>query len=144
VSSFAQLASHYAHITVNERFSVTDNIDVPQVIHVTYLREELEVGQYKALPQGVTRVAAIVHDADHYAVLEIFVTSKRVVVYDGLFRELLWWIDHVVSAMKRCMLIPLEADYVACGDDPTVVKSGRREHKKIRGYSLSFGSDMWR
>ena len=144
VSSFAQLASHYAHLTVNERFSVTDNIDVPLVIHVTFPREELEIGQYKALPEGVTRVAAIVHDADHYAVLEIFVTSKRIVVYDGLYRELLRWIDHVVCAMKRCMLIPLEADYVACADDPKVVKFGRRDQKKIRGYSLSLGSDEWR
>ena len=69
----------------------------------------------------MTRVAAIIHDADHYyAVLEIFVTPKCIVIYDGLSRELLQWIDYVVCAMKCCMLIPLEADYVACADNPTM------------------------
>ena len=62
ISSFAQLASHYAHITCNERNGVT--IDMTMVIHVTFQKKQLEVSQYKALPDGVTRVVAIMHYAD--------------------------------------------------------------------------------
>ena len=73
IGLFAQLALHYAHLTYNECNSVSKNIDMPMVIHVRFPRQQLEVGQYKALPDGVTRVVAIMHDADHYAVLEIIV-----------------------------------------------------------------------
>ena len=45
-------------------------------------------GQYKALPPGVTRVVAVLHEADHYAVLEIDILNKKVYVYDGLYRDL--------------------------------------------------------
>ncbi len=79
----------------------------------------------------MTRVAAIIHDADHYyAVLEIFVTPKCIVIYDGLSRELLQWIDYVVCAMKCCMLIPLEADYVACADNPTWINPDNVSRRK--------------
>jgi hypothetical protein len=62
ILSFTQLASHYAHITCNERNGVT--IDMTMVIHVTFQKKQLEVSQYKALPDGVTRVVAIMHYAD--------------------------------------------------------------------------------
>lgn len=145
IGSFAQLASHYAHVTYNERNSVSENIDMPMVIHVTFPRQQLEVGHYKALPDGVTRVVAIMHDADHYAVLEITVPTKRIVIYDGLSRDLIGWIDHVVSAMKRCMLVTLDAECHSVGDDPTLVPLRHRQRKNaIQGYSLTFGSDNWR
>jgi hypothetical protein len=145
IGSFAQLASHYAHVTYNERNSVSENIDMPMVIHVTFPRQQLEVGQYKALPDGVTRVVAIMHDADHYAVLEITIPTKRIVIYDGLSRNLISWIDHVVSAMKRCMLVTLDAECNSVGDDPTLVPLRHHQQKNaIQGYSLTFGSDKWR
>jgi hypothetical protein len=46
IGSFAQLVSHYAHVTYNERNSVSKNIDMPIVIHVMFPRQQLEVGQY--------------------------------------------------------------------------------------------------
>ena len=82
---------------------------MPMAIHVTFPRQQLEVGQYKALPNGVTRVVAIMHDTDHYAVLEITLPMKHLVIYDGLNWDYLGWIEHVVSVMKRCMLVTLDA-----------------------------------
>jgi hypothetical protein len=80
ILSFTQLASHYGHVTFNEQNGVSKNINLSMVIHVTFPKEQLEVGQYKALPDDVKRVVAIMHDAGHYAVLEIAVVSKRIVI----------------------------------------------------------------
>jgi len=146
VSSFVQLASHYAHTTVNERFvGDTEAPDMPMVIHITFPRQQLQVAQCKKIPDGVTRVVGVMHDADHYAVLEIDLTSKQLIVYDGLNRDLIQWMDHIDCALKRCMRIPLDAAYVANGDEPVLIKSGRREQVKIQGYSLSYDySQQWR
>ena len=40
------------------------------------------------------------HDKDHYAVMEIDIPVKKVVIYDGLYRELNKWMDHVISGVK--------------------------------------------
>jgi hypothetical protein len=70
ISLFALLAAHYAHITYDERHStLCQRVNLPLLIHVTYPKETLVEGQYKALPPGVTRVVAVLHEADHYAVL---------------------------------------------------------------------------
>ncbi len=41
IGSFAQMASHYAHSTINECRSALDSTPLPQVIHVTYPKEVL-------------------------------------------------------------------------------------------------------
>ncbi len=61
------------------------------------------------------------HDADHYTVLEINVPTKRIVIYDGLSRDFIGWIEHVISAVKRCMLVTLDAECNSRGDDPSLV-----------------------
>jgi hypothetical protein len=38
---------------------------------VTYPNQILQEGKYKALPDHVTKVVAVMHDRDHYAVMEI-------------------------------------------------------------------------
>ncbi len=54
----------------------------------THPKETLLKGQYKALSPGLTRVVAVLHEAAHYAVLEIYSHNKKVDVYDGLYRDL--------------------------------------------------------
>jgi hypothetical protein len=76
-------------------------VNLPLLIHVTYLKETLVEGQYKALPPGVTSVVTVLHEADHYAVLEIDILNKKAYDYDGLYRDLDRWLDYVISAMKR-------------------------------------------
>ncbi len=89
ISSFAQLAAHYAHLTLSEHSSVLgDNYKQPLLLHVTYPNQILQEGVYKTLPDHVTKVVAVMHDRDHYAVMEIDIPVKKVVIYNGLYREL--------------------------------------------------------
>jgi hypothetical protein len=104
ISSFSQLAAHYAHIAKDERPSLPSQAKFPILIHITYPMEFLQEGQYKSVPQGVTKVIAVTHDRNHYGVLEIDIPKERVVMYDGLYRDLDRWMDYVFSALKHCML----------------------------------------
>ncbi len=98
---------------------------MPVLIQVTFLKETLVEDQYKTLPQGVTTVVAVLHDADHYAVLEIDIPNKKVIVYDRLYRDLDRWLDHAFSAMKRCLLCDLEAAHLCESDQPKKMMLGR-------------------
>ncbi len=83
-----QLAAHYAQITKDERPSLPSGVHLPLLIHITYPMEFLQAGQYKPVPQGITTVVAVLQDKDHYGVLEIDITKKTVLIYDGLYRDL--------------------------------------------------------
>ncbi len=147
ISSFAQLAAHYAHMTVLECSSVLgDNYKMPLLLYATYPKQILQEGQYKALPDNVTKVVATMHNRDHYAVMEIDIPVKKVVIYDGLYRDLNKWIDHVVSGMKQCMPVGLNAVHHHRADEPSVSNVGRSRHpqKAIHGYSLFLGLEGWR
>ncbi len=110
ISSFAQLAAHYAHLTVLDQSSVLgDKYKHPLLLHVTYPNQILQEGEYKALPDRVTKVVAVMHDRDHYAVMEIDIPMKKVLTYNGLYRDLKKWMYHVLSGMKQCMLVGLTA-----------------------------------
>jgi hypothetical protein len=53
---------------------------MPLLLHVTYPKQILQEGEYKALPDQVKKVVAVVHDRDHYAVMEIDIPVKKVVI----------------------------------------------------------------
>jgi hypothetical protein len=149
ISSFSQLAAHYAHITKDERSTTNPSqVNLPLLIHITYPNEFLQDGQYKSLPQGITRVVAVVHDRDHYGVLEIDIPSKKVLIYDGLYRDLDKWVDYVFSALKRCMLCNLQTNHLYAADEPKLMTLGRSRHAKmsIEGYRLTLGihQHSWR
>ncbi len=123
---------HYVHITYDERNStLRQQVNLPLLIHVTYPKETLVQGQYKTLLLVVTRDVAVLHEADHYAVLEIDIINKRVYVYDGLYRDLNRWLDYVFSAMKHCMICNLEAAHLCDPDNPKLMKVGRLRHPKM-------------
>jgi hypothetical protein len=146
ISLFAQLAVHYVHITYNKRPSISTQVNMPLLIQVTFPKQTLVKGQYKALPQDVTTVVAVLHDADHYAVLEIDIPNKKVHVYDGLYRDLDRWVDHVFSAMKRCMLCDLQAAHLCESDQPKMMTLGASRHPRlsIEGYKLTVGNTEWK
>ncbi len=138
---------HCAHITYDKRHSTfCQRVNLPLLIHATYPKATLVKGQYKALPPGVTRVVAELHEADHYAVLEIDILNKKVYVYDGLYRGLDRWLDYVFSAMKCCMICDLEAVHLCDVDNPKLMKVGGSRHLKmsIEGYKLTVGIHEWR
>jgi hypothetical protein len=41
----------------------------------------LQEGKYRALPDHVTKVVAVTHDRDHYAVMEIDIPMKKAIMY---------------------------------------------------------------
>ncbi len=108
MSSFAQLAAHYAHITKDERPSLPSQDNFPLLIHITYPMEFLQEGQYKSVP-------AVLHGRDHYGVLEIDIPNEKILIYDGLYRDLNRWMDCVFSAMKHCMLCDLRIVHLLNG-----------------------------
>jgi hypothetical protein len=147
ISLFAQLAAHYAHITYEERHStLSQRFNLPLLIHVMYPKETLVEGQQKALPPGITRVVAVLHEAAHYAVLEIDILNKKVYVYNGLYRNLNRWLGYMFSAMKRCMICDLEAAHLCDPDNPKLMKVGGSRHPKmsIERYKLTVGIHEWR
>jgi hypothetical protein len=64
-------------------------------------------------PNEVSQVVSVVHNSQHYTVLLIDITGKRVVIFDGLYRPLLDWIDHVISSLKCTRLIAIDDNYAA-------------------------------
>jgi hypothetical protein len=83
------LAAYYAHLPVSELSSVLgDNYKMPLLRYVTYPKQILQEGQYKALLDQETKVVTVMHDRDHYAVMEIDIPVKKVVIYDGLYKDL--------------------------------------------------------
>ena len=83
------LATHYAHITAPQCFSDSSIPDIPQPLLVTYPRAILMPGQYKELPQETKCDVAVMHNRDHYAVMEVTIDAKKVVVYDGIWHPLM-------------------------------------------------------
>ena len=65
------MASHYAHSTIGERRSASVSTPLPQVMHVTYPKEEITQQQFVNFPSNVTRLVSVLHDSQHYAVLDI-------------------------------------------------------------------------
>jgi hypothetical protein len=108
IGSFAQMASHYAHSTINKRRSALDSTPRPQVIHVTYPKEVLTEESLVRFPHDVTRLVSVIHESLHYAVLEIDIPRKHIVIFDGLYRDMLQWMNHVVSSLKCAQLIGVD------------------------------------
>ncbi len=142
ISSFAQLAAHYTHLTVSEQSSdLGDSYKQPLLLHVTYPNQILQEGKYKALPDHVTKVVAVMHDRDHCAMMEIDIPVKKVVIFDGLYKDLKKWMDHVVSGMKQCMLLGLIDAIHHRADEPSISNVGGSRHpqKAIHACSLFLG-----
>jgi hypothetical protein len=147
ISSFAQLAAHYAHITVSERLSVLgDSYKQPLLLHVTFPNQILQEGKYKAVPHHVTKVVPVMHDRDHYAMMVIDIPRKKVVIFNVLYKDLEKWMDHVVSGMRRCMLLGLNDTICCTANEPSLSNVGGSRHpqKEIHEYSLLLGLEEWR
>lgn len=96
VSTFAALSVHYSHRTHGQQHGEQSTLpDMPQLIVMTYPRQELLPTEFKSLPIGRKCVVAVIHDVDHYAVMEILLDDTKVLIFDGLGQPLVTWMDHV-------------------------------------------------
>ncbi len=103
---------------------------------MTYPNQILQEGKCKALPDHVTIVVAVMHNRDHYVMMEIDIPVKKVVIFDRLYKDVNKWMDHVVSGMKRCMLLGINDTLHHRANEPSVFNVGRSRHpqKAIHGY----------
>ncbi len=108
----------------------------------------MTIKDYKALPSGVKRIVAVMHTRLHYAVMEITIDTKTIKIFDGLHWELLEWKDHIIRAMRNCMLldpcvVPSSAQF---HPDPTVyqiVGHSRKPQEYVNGYDIIIAMQKW-
>ncbi len=119
ISAFASLVCHNNH-SLSPTVSIDSGKDVPQLSHVTFPNSVMTIKDYKALPSSVKCIVAVMHTRLHYAVMEKTIDNKT-----GLHWELLDWKDHVIRAMRNCMLV-----------DPCVVLSFAQFHPDPAVYQI--------
>ncbi len=79
----------------------------------------------KALLSSVKCIVAVMHTKLHYAVVEITIDTNSIKIFDGLHWPLLDWKDHVIRAIRKCMLI-----------DPFVVPSSAQFNADTAVYEI--------
>ncbi len=104
ISAFASLVCHNNHSSA-PTVPINAGKDVPQLSHVTFPNSVMTIKDYKALPSGVKCIVSVMHTRLHYVVMEITIDTKTIKIFDGLHWDLLDWKDHVIRAMRNCMLI---------------------------------------
>jgi hypothetical protein len=121
---------------------------VPQLSHVTFPNSHMSINNYKALPSGVKCIVAVMHTRLHYAITEITIDTKTIKIFDGLHWDFLDWKDHVIRAIRNCMLVdpcvvPSSAQFNA---DPAVyeiVGCIRKPKEYVNGYDIIIATQKW-
>ncbi len=124
ISAFASLVHHKNH-SLAPTALMKSGQDVPQLTHVTYPNSHMTINDYKALPSRVKCIVAVMHTKLHYAVMEIKIDTKTINIFDGLHWPLLDLKDHVIRAMRKCMLV-----------DPFVVPSSNKFNADTAVYEI--------
>jgi len=98
IATFAALSAHQHHKTSEKHSHV-------KLIHVPYPNGIVEESEKRDLDPEIKVIASVVHDVDHFAVLEVVLGSKVVNVVDGLSVDIRRWIKHVINVFIRCKLM---------------------------------------
>jgi hypothetical protein len=116
------------------------------LLHVTYPRQQLQPRGLHESPTILHCVVAVLHRNDHYTVMEINISKKRVIIYDGLLHTLLQWLEHIINRMKRCMLVGLNVTCRTSRVTTTgeILGRSREATNIVPGYALTLGSEEWR
>ncbi len=73
--------------------------------------------------------------------MEITIDAKTIKIFDGLHRDLLEWKDHIIKAMRNCMLIdpcvvPSSAQFHPDPAVSEIVGCIRKPQKYVNGYDI--------
>ncbi len=140
IARFTTLLFHYAHSSGTPLVGNEKNL--PHLIHAIFSKQKLVISDVKPLPKDIDRLVAILHNDGHYMVLEVNIPERKFLIYDGLSRELLQWKDHIITVLKKCMLLDLSFDSSSvCVTDaavPPVVSCSRKPRYIINDYSIIF------
>ncbi len=140
-AGFTMLLYHYAYSSGTS--FVGNEKNFPQLVHAIFSKQQLAISCVKHLPKDVDRLVAILHNDDHYIVLEVIIPERKFLIYDGLPRELLQWKDNIIIVLKKCMLLDLSFDSssTVCVPDaavPPVYSRSRNPRYIVNGYSMTF------
>jgi hypothetical protein len=115
---------------------------------VMYPKEKLFRSHCKKLQSTVSLVVAVMHNNDHYAAMEVDIKTMIIKIYDGLNRPLLDYQDHILNALKKCMLAEREDTIIEVTvnvfDDVGVLGRSRQATKQVSSYILHINSHKWR
>ncbi len=122
---------------------VRNETNLPQLIHAMFSKQKLAFSGVKPLPKDVDRLVANLHNDSHYIVLEVNIPERMFLIYDGLSRELIQWKDHIITVLKKSMLLDLSFDFssTVCVPDAAVLpvfSYSRKPRDIINDYSITF------
>ncbi len=108
----------------------------------------MTINDYKALPSSVKCIVAVMHTKLHYVVMEITIDTKTIKIFDGLHWPLLDWKDHVIRAMRKCMLVdpfvvPSSAQFNADTAVYEIVGRSRKPKECVNGYDIIIAMQKW-
>jgi hypothetical protein len=88
------------------------------------------------------------HTKLHYVVMEITIDTKTIKIFDGLYWPLLDWKDHVIRAIRKCMLVdpfvvPSSAQFNADTAVYEIVGCSRKPKKCVKGYDIILAMQKW-
>jgi hypothetical protein len=147
ISAFASLVYHNNHSLV-PRALMKSGQDMPQLTHVTYPNNHMTINDYKALPSSVKCIVAVLHTKEHYAVMKIAIDTQTIKIFYGLYQPLLDWKDHVIRAMRKCMLVdpfvvPSSAQFNADTAVYEIVGFSRKPKLSMIGYDIIIAMQKW-
>ena len=130
IATFAALAAHQDHFTVGKTTRV-------QLMHIPYPNAIVRESEKSDLAPSIEIIASIVHDVDHYAVLEVNLSDKVVTVVDGLGVSTERWLNHVICCFIRCKLLDDDEDTF---EVRRITESARSKNDT---WELTWGDNMW-
>jgi hypothetical protein len=147
ISAFASLVCHNYH-SLAPTALMKSGQDGPLLAHVTYPNSYMTINDYKALPSSVKCIVAVMHNKLHYAVMKITFDTKTIKIFDGLYRPLLEWKDHLIRAMRKYMLVdpfvvPSSAQFNADTAVFEIVGRFRKPREYVNGYDIIIAMQKW-
>ncbi len=147
ISAFASLMCHNNHSLV-PRALMKSRLDVSQLTNVTYPNSHMTINDYKALPSSIKCIVAVMHTKEYYVVMEITIDTQTIKIFDGLYCPLLDWKDHVIRAMRKCMLVdpfvvPSSAQFNADTAVVELVGRSRKPQPSVNGYDIIIAMQKW-
>jgi hypothetical protein len=133
------------HIPLPLLLQIASLCHSPQLGHVSRSKSQISSHGVQPIPQDVHQLVSLLHNSSHYIVLEIDIPGRIFKNYDGLSRELIQWMDHIVLALKKYML--MDVSYASSNTNTIIipdagalpaVSHSRRPEKSINGYSITF------
>jgi hypothetical protein len=129
------MAAHYAH-TCEGR---DDSIVLPKLVQFITPRNVLDDSACRPINPNVEKIVGIIHNNDHYSVMEIDIANKIAHIYDGLsIAPLLTWSQHIINALQMCQFVCVTAITSTVGDQPQLVQHARTRNMSplVLSYSI--------